>query len=48
MEVFRSILMKVDDLNSTRLNLTAGMADSSQQVKTLVIRAEDARILSDM
>jgi Bardet-Biedl syndrome 2 protein len=48
MSVFRDVLMRVDDYNATRLKLTAEMADSSNQVKTLVIKAEDARILGDM
>ena len=40
--------MKVDEYNAIRLKLTAEMADSSNVVKTLVIKAEDARILGDM
>eukprot|EP01027_Heterolobosea_sp_BB2_P022819 GEZU01033661.1.p1 GENE.GEZU01033661.1~~GEZU01033661.1.p1 ORF type:complete len:176 (-),score=72.34 GEZU01033661.1:15-542(-) len=47
-EVFRQILVKVDEYNSVRLKLTAEMADSSQLVKAFVIKAEDARILGDM
>ena len=31
-----------------RAKLTADMADSSQRVKALVVRAEDARILQEM
>ena len=38
----------MDEFNSTRLKLTAEMADSSNQAKTLVIKAEDARILGDI
>ena len=38
----------MDEYNAVRLRLTAEMADSSQLVKTLVIKAEDARILNDM
>ena len=48
MEAFRALLHKVDEFNSTRLKLTAEMADSSHQAKTLVIKAEDARILGDI
>lgn len=48
MTLFREVLMRVDDYNATRLKLTAEMADSSNLVKTLVIKAEDARILGDM
>jgi len=48
MTAFQEVLMKVDDFNATRLKLTAEMADSSNLVKTYVIKAEDARILGDM
>lgn len=48
MEKFRSVLMKVDEYNSVRLKLTAEMADSSNLVKALIVKAEDYRILSDM
>eukprot|EP00668_Euglena_longa_P011771 GGOE01014188.1.p1 GENE.GGOE01014188.1~~GGOE01014188.1.p1 ORF type:complete len:718 (-),score=178.66 GGOE01014188.1:160-2313(-) len=47
-EEFKKVLMKVDEYNAVRLKLTAEMADSSQLVKALVIKAEDARILNDM
>jgi Bardet-Biedl syndrome 2 protein len=47
-EDFKKVLMKVDEYNAVRLKLTAEMADSSQLVKALVIKAEDARILNDM
>ncbi|KAF0683990.1 Aste57867_24071 [Aphanomyces stellatus] len=45
---FRDLLVRVDDYNSIRLKLTGDMADDSNQIKHLVIRAEDARILNDM
>ncbi|KAK3236701.1 hypothetical protein CYMTET_53174, partial [Cymbomonas tetramitiformis] len=48
MEAFRNVLLKVDEYNAVRLKLTAEMADSSNLVKTLVIKAEDARILTNM
>eukprot|EP01012_Entosiphon_sulcatum_P024785 TRINITY_DN3001_c0_g1_i1.p1 TRINITY_DN3001_c0_g1~~TRINITY_DN3001_c0_g1_i1.p1 ORF type:complete len:716 (+),score=211.22 TRINITY_DN3001_c0_g1_i1:102-2249(+) len=48
LEDFKKVLMKVDEFNAVRLKLTAEMADSSQLVKALVIKAEDARILNDM
>jgi len=48
MEVFRAVLLRVDEYNATRLKLTAEMADQSNIAKTLVIRAEDARILGDI
>merc|ERR1719473_2516019 len=48
MEKFKSVLMKVDEYNAVRLKLTAEMADSSNLVKALVVKAEDYRMLSDM
>lgn len=48
MTAFQEVLMRVDEYNAIRLKLTAEMADSSNLVKTLVIKAEDARILGDM
>ena len=47
-EEFRAVLLRVDEYNATRLKLTAEMADASNTAKTLVIRAEDARILGDI
>ena len=48
METFRAVLARVDDSNAIRLKLTAEMADSSHMVKTMVIKAEDARMRGDM
>merc|ERR1719473_1041273 len=48
MEKFKSVLMKVDEYNAVRLKLTAEMADSSNLVKALIVKAEDYRRLSDM
>lgn len=48
MEAFRDVLVKVDEHNAVRLRLTADVADSSNAVKAFVIKAEDARILTDM
>jgi Bardet-Biedl syndrome 2 protein len=45
---FEEALTKVNDLNAVRVKLTAEMADSSNFVKALVIKAEDARILSEL
>ncbi len=47
-KAFEDVLSQVDSFNSTRLKMTADMADSSQAVKALVIKAEDARLLGDM
>mmetsp|Transcript_55833 Transcript_55833/g.120703 ORF Transcript_55833/g.120703 Transcript_55833/m.120703 type:complete len:717 (+) Transcript_55833:177-2327(+) len=48
MEKFKSVLLKVDEYNAVRLRLTAEMADSSNLVKALIVKAEDYRMLSDM
>eukprot|EP01041_Mallomonas_annulata_P010049 gene10049-20934_t len=45
---FEQILSKVEDFNSSRVRLTADMAEDSQRVKALVVRAEDARLMGDM
>ena len=38
-EAFTEVLAQVDDYNLRRLELTANMADSSNAIKTLVIKA---------
>ena len=48
MEAFRAVLLRVDEFNAARLQLTAEMADQSNNAKTMVIKAEDARILGDI
>ncbi|RLN51374.1 hypothetical protein BBJ29_000638 [Phytophthora kernoviae] len=48
MEDFRNLLVRVDESNAIRLKLTGEMADDSNQVKNLIIRVEDSRILNDM
>ncbi|KAF4043827.1 Ciliary BBSome complex subunit 2 [Phytophthora infestans] len=48
MEEFRNLLVRVDESNAIRLKLTGEMADDSNQVKNLIIRVEDLRILNDM
>jgi Bardet-Biedl syndrome 2 protein len=45
---FQEVLVKVEEYNAVRMKLTAEMADSTQLVKALVIKAEDARIQNDM
>lgn len=42
------ILERVDEYNTLRIKLTADMADATHTVKTLVVKIEDARLLSDM
>ncbi|KAG1676464.1 hypothetical protein FOA52_002284 [Chlamydomonas sp. UWO 241] len=48
MTELRGVLEKVEEYNATRLRMNADMADSSNLVKQLLIKAEDARILGDM
>merc|ERR1740138_1664408 len=48
MEKFKTVLLRVDEFNAVRLRLTAEMADSSNLVKALIVKAEDYRMLSDM
>ncbi|PNW81715.1 hypothetical protein CHLRE_06g257250v5 [Chlamydomonas reinhardtii] len=48
MKAFKEVLNAVDEHNITRLRMNADMADASNAVKQLIIKAEDARILGDM
>jgi Bardet-Biedl syndrome 2 protein len=48
MERFREVLEHVDEYNAQRLKLTAEMVDSSNLLKTLVVKAEDYRLINDM
>ncbi|EDO39492.1 predicted protein [Nematostella vectensis] len=48
MEELRAILVKVDELHAIRQKLTAEMADHSNLIRSLVVRAEDARLMGDM
>jgi Bardet-Biedl syndrome 2 protein len=41
-------LKNVNEYNATRINLTADMAEESQRMKALIIRAEDSRLMFDM
>lgn len=47
-EKFEEVLKTVAECNTQRINLTADMADESQRIKALVIRAEDSRLMQDM
>lgn len=47
-ESLQTIIGKVENLNQIRQKLTAEMADSSNVIKSLVIRAEHARIMGDL
>ena len=48
MDVFKQVLKTVEVCNAARAHLTADMADESQRLKALVIKAEDARIKADI
>ncbi|KAK3738831.1 hypothetical protein QZH41_011043 [Actinostola sp. cb2023] len=48
MEELRAVLVKVDELHAVRQKLTAEMADHSNLIRSLVVRAEDARLMADM
>ena len=39
---------QVEEFNSARIRLAADMADDSQKVKALIVRAEDSRLMVDM
>ncbi|RUS70724.1 hypothetical protein EGW08_021515 [Elysia chlorotica] len=47
-ETLRQILIKVDEFHRVRSKLTAEMADHSNLIRSMVVRAEDARIMGDM
>ena len=42
------LLGEADELQSVRQRLSAEMADHSGMIRTLVVRAEDSRIMMDM
>jgi Bardet-Biedl syndrome 2 protein len=44
----KDLLEKIDDFNNVRTQLTANMAENSQNVKALILKAEDARIQQNM
>ncbi|PFX14212.1 Bardet-Biedl syndrome 2 protein homolog [Stylophora pistillata] len=48
LEELRGVLLKVDELHAVRQKLTAEMADHSNLIRSLVVRAEDARLMGDM
>ncbi|XP_033117827.1 Bardet-Biedl syndrome 2 protein homolog [Anneissia japonica] len=48
MEDLKNVLMKVDEYHAVRQKLTAEMADHSNLIRSLVVRAEDARLMCDM
>ena len=42
------LFFQVDEFHAVRQRLTAEMADHSNLIRSLVVRAEDARLLGDM
>lgn len=48
MKKLKEITHKVNECNAARLRLIADMADDSQRIKALLIRAEDSRLMLDM
>jgi len=48
MAQFEDVLRTVADCQAARINLAADMADDSQRIKALIIRAEDCRLMNDM
>lgn len=44
----KALLEKIDDFNAVRTQLTVNMAENCQNVKALIVKAEDARIQRDM
>lgn len=48
MEKLKDVLVKVDEYHAVRQKLTAEMADHSNLIRSLVVRAEDARLMGDM
>jgi Bardet-Biedl syndrome 2 protein len=44
----QTVIDKVADANASRTKLGADMAEDSQRVKALVVRAEDSRLMNDM
>lgn len=47
-EKLKEVLVKVDEFHNVRQKLTAEMADHSNLIRSLVVRAEDARLMNDM
>ncbi|KAK7500508.1 hypothetical protein BaRGS_00008415 [Batillaria attramentaria] len=47
-ETLKQILIKVDEYHRVRQKLTAEMADHSNLIRSMVVRAEDARLMGDM
>ncbi len=48
LSTLETLLSKADELQSVRQRLSAEMADHSGLIRTLVVRAEDSRLMMDM
>eukprot|EP00604_Paraphysomonas_vestita_P000668 CAMPEP_0174824826 /NCGR_PEP_ID=MMETSP1107-20130205/38413_1 /TAXON_ID=36770 /ORGANISM="Paraphysomonas vestita, Strain GFlagA" /LENGTH=217 /DNA_ID=CAMNT_0016054201 /DNA_START=1603 /DNA_END=2256 /DNA_ORIENTATION=- len=48
LEAFEEVLKRVAEYNALRVRMSADMADDSQRVKALIVRAEDSRLMGDM
>ena len=48
LEKMYPLFFQVDEFHAVRQRLTAEMADHSNLIRSLVVRAEDARLLGDM
>lgn len=47
-EELRTTLTEVDEFHSVHQKLTAAMADHSNYIKTMLVQAEDSRLMADM
>ncbi|XP_055409145.1 Bardet-Biedl syndrome 2 protein isoform X5 [Bubalus kerabau] len=47
-EELRKVLVKVDEYHSVHQKLSADMADNSNLIRSLLVRAEDARLMRDI
>lgn len=48
LENLQQTLTKIDEFNTVRQQLTSQMADHSNLIRSLVVRAEDSRLMEDM
>jgi Bardet-Biedl syndrome 2 protein len=48
MNAFKQVLERVEEFNQTRLALAAGAADVTNNLKELVVKAEDSRMMGDL
>ncbi|XP_065423038.1 Bardet-Biedl syndrome 2 protein isoform X5 [Chrysemys picta bellii] len=47
-EELRKVLVKVDEFHTVHQKLTADMADHSNLIRSMLVRAEDSRLMGDM